>query len=57
MESLLRYKVASMVGTIILGIGSFLACLCADETMIMTGNVLLVIGIICMAYGYSKWQP
>lgn len=52
-----RYKLAALIGTIIMAIGAFMACLCVDPVPANTGNVLLVVSIIVMLYGYSKWQP
>lgn len=57
MGSLLRYKIASVTGTIVLGIGSFMTCLSLDHTVILMGDLFLVLGILFMGYGYSKWQP
>ncbi len=52
-----KYKFAALFGTVIMGIGSFMACLAEAKTFVMTGNVLLVASILIMIYGYSKWQP
>lgn len=52
-----KYKIAALIGTIIMGIGSFMACLASNSGLIMTGNVLLVISMFVMGYGFSKWQP
>lgn len=52
-----KYKIAALIGTIIMGIGSFMACLASNSAVIMTGNVLLVISMFIMAYGFSTWQP
>ena len=52
-----RYKLAALIGTIIMAIGSFMACLCEDAVPANIGNVLLVVSIVVMLYGYSKWQP
>lgn len=55
--SLLRYKLAALIGTIIMAIGAFMACLCVTHAYITVGNVLLVVSIVIMVYGYSVWQP
>ncbi len=55
--SLLRYKLAALIGTIIMAIGAFMACLCVTPAYITVGNVLLVVSIVIMVYGYSVWQP
>lgn len=52
-----KYKLAALVGIIIMGIGSFMACLCSAPALIMTGNVLLVVSLFVMAYAFSSWQP
>ncbi len=52
-----KYKWCALIGTIIMGIGSFMACLATTSSMINIGNILLVISIIIMTYAYSKWQP
>ena len=54
---LLRYKLAALIGTIIMAIGAFMACLCVTPAYITVGNVLLVVSIVIMVYGYSVWQP
>lgn len=56
-SSLLRYKLAALIGTIIMAIGAFMACLCVTPAYITVGNVLLVVSIVIMVYGYSVWQP
>ena len=55
--SLLRYKLAALIGTIIMAIGAFMACLCVTPAYITVGNVLLIVSIVIMVYGYSVWQP
>ena len=52
-----KYKISALIGTVIMGIGSFMACLATKSIYIGIGNVLLVISILIMIYGYSKWQP
>ena len=52
-----RYKFAALIGTVIMAIGSFMACLCVNPLPANIGNVLLVVSIIIMFYGYSVWQP
>ena len=50
---LLRYKLAALIGTIIMAIGAFMACLCVTPAYITVGNVLLIVSIVVMVYGYS----
>lgn len=52
-----KYKIAAAVGTVIMAIGSFTACLSQVQSVAMLGNVLLLLSIVIMVYGYSKWQP
>lgn len=52
-----RYKIAALIGTIIMGISSFVACLANAPALITAGNVGLVISIIIMSYGFNSWQP
>ena len=56
-RSLLRYKLAALIGTVIMAIGAFMACLCVTPAYITVGNVLLIVSIVIMVYGYSVWQP
>ena len=56
-RSLLRYKLAPLIGTVIMAIGAFMACLCVTPAYITVGNVLLIVSIVIMVYGYSVWQP
>lgn len=55
--SLLRYKLAALIGTVIMAVGAFMACLCVTPAYITIGNVLLIVSIVVMVYGYSVWQP
>ena len=52
-----RYKLSALIGTVIMGIGSFMGCLAENPVYINTGNALLVVSILIMIYGYSRWQP
>ena len=54
---LLRYKLAALIGTLIMAVGAFMACLCVTPAYITVGNVLLIVSIVVMVYGYSVWQP
>ena len=56
-KNLLRYKLAALIGTVIMAVGSFMACLSTDPTVSTLGNVLLVASIVISAYGYAVWQP
>ena len=52
-----RYKFSALIGTVTMGIGSFMGCLAENPVFIHTGNALLVVSILIMIYGYSRWQP
>lgn len=52
-----RYKIAVLFSTILMGIASIMACLSDNANIIMAGNILLIISILIMYYGYSSWQP
>lgn len=51
------YKLSAILGTIIMGIGAFITCLATSDSTITLGNGMLVVSIIMMGFGYSKWQP
>lgn len=51
-----RYKIAVLVGTILMGISSFTACL-ASGVLMAAGNVGLIISMAIMVYGFNSWQP
>ena len=57
MEELRKYKIAALIGIIVMGIGAFMACLCTTSSLIMTGNVLLIASIFVLIYAFSSWQP
>ncbi|MCI9021964.1 MAG: hypothetical protein HFH32_14795 [Eubacterium sp.] len=52
-----KYKIAALIGMVIMGTGSFMACLCTAQAPAMIGNALLVISLFIMAYAFSSWQP
>lgn len=52
-----KYKLAALFGMIIMGIGSFMACLCSTDFLMMLGNVFLIISIFILTYAFSFWQP
>lgn len=52
-----KYKLSALIGTIIMGIGSFMGCLAENPLYINIGNGLLIVSIFVMIYGYRKWQP
>ena len=52
-----KYKIAALIGMIIMGVGAFMSCLCTSSTLIMTGNILLIASIFILIYAFSSWQP
>lgn len=57
MESMRKYKIAALIGIILMGCGSFMTCLAEASGVIMAGNVLLVISLIILIYAFRVWQP
>lgn len=57
MENMFKYKLAALIGIILMGCGSFMTCLSASAQIIMNGNVLLVISMIILIYAFRVWQP
>lgn len=55
--NLTRYKLAAGIGTLLMATGSFMACLCLNPVAANIGNILLIVSIIVMFYGYTTWQP
>ncbi|MBQ9421804.1 MAG: hypothetical protein IJU30_08665 [Lachnospiraceae bacterium] len=56
-HELVKYKIAAGIGTVIMAVGSFMACLSLNRMTANVGNVLLLVSIGIMLYGFSKWQP
>lgn len=52
-----KYKIAALIGTIIMGIGSFMACLATASAAVITGDILLVVSMVIMIYAFGTWQP
>lgn len=52
-----KYKFAALLGMILIGIGSFMACLSTSTMISIVGDILLVISIAVMVYAFSTWQP
>lgn len=52
-----KYKMSALIGTIVMGISSFAACLAENQAVITLGNIGLLVSIAVMSYGFSKWQP
>lgn len=52
-----KYQITALIGLIIMGVGSFMACLAASSTFAAAGNVLLIASIVIMAYAFYRWRP
>lgn len=52
-----KYKISALIGIIIMGLGSFMACLSGVSEIIILGDVLLILSLLIMGYGFSQWQP
>lgn len=52
-----KYKLTALIGIIIMGIGSFMACLATTATYITIGNVMLILSLVITTYAFSYWQP
>jgi hypothetical protein len=51
------YKLLALIGTITMGIGSFMSCLGSDSLIVNLGTLLLVFSIILMSYSFYNWRP
>ncbi|MET3617180.1 hypothetical protein ABID14_000808 [Peptoniphilus olsenii] len=56
-ELIKKYRTISIIGIIIMGIGSFMSCLSTSTFGMRAGTLLLCISIILSIIGFSKWQP
>ncbi|MDO5715854.1 MAG: hypothetical protein Q4P25_04685 [Tissierellia bacterium] len=56
-ENLGKYKAIAGIGTILMGIGSFMSCLAESSGLSTFGTVLLIISIFIMSYGFYYWRP
>lgn len=52
-----KYRMISVIGIILMGIGSFMSCLSSSEFGMNFGTILLCISIVLSVIGFSKWQP
>ena len=57
MENMLKYKIAALIGIILMGCGSFMTCLSTSAGVVMAGNVLLVVCMVITIYAFNVWQP
>lgn len=56
-KNMKRYQIAAGVGTLVMAVGSFMACLSTETVVANVGNVLLIVSIAISTYGFSSWQP
>ena len=56
-EKIKRCKFIAFVGVVIMGIGSFMACLPESQTMLYAGTGILLLGIAVSSYGFMYWRP
>lgn len=52
-----KYKVIAGLGTIMMGISSFVTCLSDSASVSGVGNVFLLLSIVIMTYAFFHWQP
>ena len=52
-----KYKVSAVIGIVMIGIASFVACLAENPLLVYIGNGALLAGLAASAFGFSKWQP
>lgn len=57
-----KYKISALIGIIIIiiiimGISSFMECVSDMSSIIMIGNIGLLLSIGIMSYGFYHWQP
>lgn len=50
-------KISALVGTVIMGIGSFMSCLAETKAMSNIGTGILIVSIVIMSYGFYYWRP
>ena len=51
------YKILAFIGTILMGIGSFMSCLANTNSMTNIGTIILIISIVMMSYSFYYWRP
>lgn len=52
-----KYKITAAVGTMIMGISSFISCLAEMDSIKFIGNGFLLLSIAIMTYAFKHWQP
>ncbi len=56
-EKISRCRNIAWAGIVIMGIGSFMACLPESRSLMITGSAVLLLGIAVSAYGFTWWRP
>lgn len=56
-EKIALCRKVAFIGIAIMGVGSFMACLPRNETLLAIGSTLILIGIVVTAYGFAYWRP
>lgn len=56
-KNMKMYKMGAFIGTILMGIGSFMSCLAETSFMSHIGTGILIISIIVMSYSFYYWRP
>lgn len=52
-----KYKVIATFGTLLMGVACGIACLAESAVMANFGSGLLIVSILVMLCGFSKWRP
>lgn len=50
-------RTIAFFGIAVMGVGSFMACLPSNETLLFAGSALMLLGIAVTAYGFTYWRP
>lgn len=56
-SSTLRFQLIALLGVVIMGIGSFMSCLCATALWSNVGSALLIVSMPIIMYGCYRWNP
>lgn len=56
-EKISLCKKIACVGILVMGAGSFMACLAQGDSAMLAGNALLLAGIAVTSYGFVYWRP
>lgn len=56
-EKIKMCKKIAILGIILMGIASFMACLADEKSISNIGSLLLVLSVIITSYGFTYWRP